>query len=411
MTDTVSVVLPTRNRCAETLSTIATVLASTHDDLILHVFDNNSTDGTRDAVLALEDERIDYQRSDTDLSVTDSFEAAYRLARAEWVTGLGADDGMSCFAIEAMLTAAAANGVLAVSTEHASYHWPGMTTEASGRLHLRRVGGDEVLSTEETIRRVLRNKAKFQDLPTAYKSGIVHRSILQSIRSRHGRLFDSWNPDVFLGFAVARQTPVYVRSGRPLTISGTSSQSTGWNTLGDGTNRGQMEEFFSLSAGSVVTLHPRFAAVAENMPKHMVLMHLEAYMKATPDPVGRERLLAAPLFQLAVLLSDSRKLSPEALRWARSYASASGTGLWQRVRWAAARMFARQRSIIASGRRLRARGREGGSVRLTVDNSDDAVLRARHATGVTITPGPATVEEAAAILSRALAKDADLRRP
>ncbi len=57
MTDTVSVVLPTRNRGAEPLSTVATVPASTHEDLILHVVDNNSTDGTRDAVLALEDEQ------------------------------------------------------------------------------------------------------------------------------------------------------------------------------------------------------------------------------------------------------------------------------------------------------------------------------------------------------------------
>lgn len=53
MTDTVSVVLPTRNRCAEMLSTIVTVLASTHEDLMLRVFNNNATEANRDAELVL----------------------------------------------------------------------------------------------------------------------------------------------------------------------------------------------------------------------------------------------------------------------------------------------------------------------------------------------------------------------
>lgn len=405
MSTRVSVVLPTRNRCAETLATIQTVLSSTHDDLVLHVFDNNSHDETQDAVLSLEDERIDYHRSETTLAVTDSFEAAYSCAQGSWVTGLGADDGLTSIAIQEMLEMALANQTRAVSTAHASFHWPGVTSEAEGRLHVRAVAPDTLLLSRNEVRRVLANKAKFQDLPTAYKSGMVHHSVLGKIRRRYGRLFNSVNPDVFLGFAVAHATPSFFRSGRPLTISGTSRGSTGWSTLGGGDDSSAMEEFYSLSRDSRVTLDARFRGIGADLPRHILLMQLEAYLKVMPAPRGIERALSSPMFQLGLLLSDSRRPSQETLQWAKEYAEAHGSSIGSRARWIAARAISREQAWRRAREKTRQKQRTPKAINLAPESASDLVRLARTHAGTTLFPAPPTVAQAARLLDQALAKD------
>ncbi len=410
MADSVSVVLPTRNRRQELLSTIQTVLSSSHEELILHVFDNASEDDTRDAVLAIEDPRIEYTRSDAVLPITASFEAAYKLARGDWITGLGSDDGFSRVAIAEMLALAMETGLQAVASEHASYHWPGVSSD-HGRLSVRPMSDAEVLSSKRTVRKVLAGQAKYQELPTAYKSGIVHRSVLQSLRIRSNRLFNSWNPDVFLGFAVAQETDYFVMSRRPLTISGTSASSTGWSTLGGGTDPSAGAEYFALSRSGVIDLDERIAAVDGSLPKSMLIMTYEAYLKATPSPAGvRERVLAASLFQLGALLSDSRATSPEIIQWTRRLARAEGSGLLPRIRWIAARIHSLGRAYRASLRRLWSAKTASSHIRLTGDQVKAVRPRARGVSGITVSPGPATVAAAAEVLNLWLESDASSRR-
>lgn len=404
---TVSVVVPTRNRCKELLSTVRSVLASDHQDIRLYVFDNASLDGTRDAINALEDERIVYERSDAALSITDSFERAYGLAQGDWVTGLGADDGLTRGAISEMLSLALDANVRAVSTERASFHWPGVNDASHGRLHVRHVVDDEVFSSQATIRNVLRGREKYQALPTAYKSGLVHRSILESIRKRHTRLFDSWNPDVFLGFAVARTTPYFAKAGRPLAISGTSSSSTGLSTLGGGQDSAPGDEYFALSRQGSVPLDRRVGSVDGTLPKHMLIMTLEAYLRSNPHPRAAEAALASPLFQLGTLLGDGRGVSPEVLDWARSFARAAGTDLISRSRWAVAQGLGRGQRYDNRRRRKLASGKLPRTKQLTEKDAAQVITLARSCKGVTVMPAPETVAGAARILDIGL--DADAR--
>lgn len=387
------------------MSTIETILASTHEDLLLHIFDNASSDATRETVNAIEDERVRYRRSEKVLSISDSFERAFGFAETDWITGLGSDDGYTRTAIAEMLGLAREADLRAVATEHASFHWPGVTTAEHGRLRIRHIVEDEVKSSDAVIREILRGRAKYQALPTAYKSGLVHRSVLEAIRTRHTRVFDSWTPDVFLGFAVARSTDYFVKTGKPLAISGTSKGSTGWSTLGGGPNPEAGDEYFALSRQAAVPLDPGIASVDGSLPKHMVIMTLEAYLRATPRPSLWERFLSSPLMQLGILIGGRRPVSPEVLDWARTYSRTEPGRLSGWARWAVARVLGwRHRSAARIRRVVAARGLAPG-VRLTVDDAEQVIRLARLCRSVTVLPGPETVAGAARILDAGLQTD------
>ena len=409
---TVSVVLPTRNRRDELLSTMRNVLAATHEDLVLHVFDNASTDGTREAVLslALEDERIEYRRSERALSVADSFEAAYSHARADWVTGLGADDGFARIGIEELIRLARSERVEASSAVHASYHWPRVSNDDSGLVGIRHVAPDRVVESRTVVLEALSGMSTFQVLPTAYKSGIVSRRILEQLRRRNGRLFCSWNPDVYLGFAVARLVSRFALSGRPLTISGTSLGSTGRSSLGGGADQAPAEEFFRLSEDSSISLHPRISCVDGTMPRSLQIMTLEAFLQAGGPETTADRLLSAPVVQVALVLGGRRPTSDAVRAWMRRFIvprSWFGSG---RLVWLIA--AALSRTVGTSYRivnRLRRNGLQRGLGPVTtiaVEDHESMVRIARSTYGIHLSPAPPTLHEAAWLLDAALEFDA-----
>ena len=90
-----SVVIPTNNRLDQLKEAIDTVLKQDYSDWELVVFDNASTDDTASYVNGIGDRRVRYERSDTFLPVTESWNRAIDLAEGEYVTFLGDDDGLA----------------------------------------------------------------------------------------------------------------------------------------------------------------------------------------------------------------------------------------------------------------------------------------------------------------------------
>ena len=68
-----SIVMPSHNRLHLLKDAIETVRRQSVDDWDLAVFDNASTDPIREHVRSLGDPRIQYDRSETFLPVTDSW--------------------------------------------------------------------------------------------------------------------------------------------------------------------------------------------------------------------------------------------------------------------------------------------------------------------------------------------------
>ena len=90
-----SIVIPTHNRLELTLDAIKTVQAQDYRNWEIAVFDNASTEDVGEAIRALKDDRIRCERSDEFLPVTKSWNRALNMARGEYVTLIGDDDGLA----------------------------------------------------------------------------------------------------------------------------------------------------------------------------------------------------------------------------------------------------------------------------------------------------------------------------
>jgi glycosyltransferase involved in cell wall biosynthesis len=90
-----SIVIPTHNRLELALDAIKTVREQNYQNWEISVFDNASSEDVGEAIRALEDNRIRCERSEKFLPVTNSWNRALNMARGEYVTLIGDDDGLA----------------------------------------------------------------------------------------------------------------------------------------------------------------------------------------------------------------------------------------------------------------------------------------------------------------------------
>jgi len=88
----VTVVIPTFNRAALVARAIRSVLAQTCQDWELIVVDDDSTDGTEQAVRSFSDNRITYIRHNRNRRVSAARNTGIRCARGEYIAFLDSDD-------------------------------------------------------------------------------------------------------------------------------------------------------------------------------------------------------------------------------------------------------------------------------------------------------------------------------
>jgi hypothetical protein len=89
-----SIVIPSRNRSDLLLEAVKTVLRQEYASFEVCVFDNCSDEPLEPLLASLNDERIRIQRSDKPLHVTESWNSALEMARGDYVTLIGNDDGL-----------------------------------------------------------------------------------------------------------------------------------------------------------------------------------------------------------------------------------------------------------------------------------------------------------------------------
>jgi len=90
-----SIVIPTHDRLELAIDAIKTIQEQNYQNWEVVVFDNASKQDVGAAIRALNDERIKCERSDEFLPVTKSWNRALNMARGEYVTLIGDDDGLA----------------------------------------------------------------------------------------------------------------------------------------------------------------------------------------------------------------------------------------------------------------------------------------------------------------------------
>lgn len=282
-----TVVIPTRNRCTTLVPCLQTCVTQDYPNLTILVSDNDSSDGTREVVSAINDPRLRYVNTGCFVSMSDNWEFALSHVEEGFVTYLGDDDGLLPGAVTDIAALLAKSDFRAVAWMKAEYHWP---SHASPSLrNIVQIPTDNVL-IEVNAATALRDSCRlwlpYNKLPCVY-NGAIELGALRAVLGNSGRFFESVTPDVYSGYALLSVLDRYLFSTRPFSVNGASGASNG-------------SAFSSGALGHGVPLAPLYAdrAVSEHpvyrvIPGVIYSVVLEALAKANDICFGGRLKLPA----------------------------------------------------------------------------------------------------------------------
>lgn len=241
-----SVVMPTHNRLHLLSSAIETVRRQAGADVEVLVFDNASQDPVGDHVAALGDPRVRYERSDTFLPVTESWNRALAMASGDYIILLGDDDGLTpdyFRRVEALIAEFEQPDV--VYTDIYQF-WHQGVAPWQPQPHLLDVkhgfffvGRDRPfkLARNEMLRAVvgslkLRMNFSFNSQAFLYSRGFIERL------KRHAPIFRSPFPDYYIANVALAKSQSTIVVPQPLAVAGVSKASYGYAMYNDQEKKG-----------------------------------------------------------------------------------------------------------------------------------------------------------------------------
>lgn len=225
----VSVVVPTLRRADTLASCLRTLAAQDYDDCEFIVQNNGDDEATRRAVEAMDDSRFRHHATADVLPMSRNWEVALGHVTGDVVTFVGDDDGLypDACSIAAMLFADDSTDLL--SWRPHWYFWPSYPRPARANTIVAELDlsfAAEEIDTRKEVLGVYRFDVPYANLPMVYNS-FVRTRVIGAARDRLGSYFMGWSPDVTSGLVNALLTDRFLRLSRPLSVTGTSSHSTG----------------------------------------------------------------------------------------------------------------------------------------------------------------------------------------
>jgi len=222
-----SLVIPTRERATTLACALQTCLTQEFEDFEIVVCDNCSSPATKEVVDRFADPRLRYVRAPKALAMSVNWELAVSHARGEYLLVLGDDDGLLPHALRELDRLIRLLGAQVIRWSAVFYTWP--TIAVAGEANYLRVPlGREVrrLEARSVIASVIRFETPYVMLPMLYNAAI-HRSLVDELRRRAGRVFGNRYPDVYSGFALGYTAGTYWSVELPMSVAGSSGGSYG----------------------------------------------------------------------------------------------------------------------------------------------------------------------------------------
>lgn len=220
----ISVIVPTRARVSTLPFTLATILNQQTRAFEVIVSDNCSQDGTREAVRRIADDRVRYLDTGRRLTMTDNWEFALGHARGRYVLFVGDDDAILPGALDRLEPFLVQDEAAILTWPLVFYRWPMDGAPASASRGARRAAAATIDIRQRARVAMRMGSWRHYDVPSMYHSAF-HRSLVEAIRDRTGRVFHTTTPDVFSRFAGAALAGHAVSVGFAVTVSGASAQS------------------------------------------------------------------------------------------------------------------------------------------------------------------------------------------
>lgn len=226
-----SVVIPTKQRHETLKYTLKTCLEQDFDDYEIIVCDNFSSPETKEIVDLANSDKIKYIRSEKELAMHDNWELALSQVIGEYVIVLGDDDALMPYALKELDKITKNTDYKAIRWERIYYSWPCiLIKEVANQTILNFKNGYEIIDSKKIIKNILSFRSDYTMLPMLYNSA-VHKSLINELKTRTGRIFNAFVPDVYSGFAFAFLSKEYISLRSPLSINAGSSKSCGVNGL------------------------------------------------------------------------------------------------------------------------------------------------------------------------------------
>jgi glycosyltransferase involved in cell wall biosynthesis len=279
-----TIAIPTRDRADTLYASLKTCVTQDYDNFRIIVSDNNSRDDTKEITYSFNDPRVEYISTGERVSMSENFEFALSHTDGGFVGFIGDDDGLLPNALHRLQQNVDMEHVRAIVWPLQNYYWPEffepqLANTLSMSLH--QPADVRKVSSRAMLKAVGRFRTPYNYLPSPY-FGFVHQNVLSAVTARSGRFFNSINPDVYSGVAVASVIDAYHISSKSYSLSGQSQHSNGASHV---TGQGKDDpdsESSRFSQENTIPFHSEIV-FAPSIP----ILVGEAYLQAR-DHVGLE---------------------------------------------------------------------------------------------------------------------------
>jgi Glycosyl transferase family 2 len=226
-----TIIIPTTGRIDEFKSTLKTVVSDPFPDLEILIQDNATSWGLFDYVQGLYDSRIVINRESCRLYMADNWHNAINVAKGDYITILGDDDGWYKGGFSMVSSLLDTYGDVDVVTwSRDDYGWPQSVPCIRDTMHISFDNSFNIISGLDIIGKVFSYELSHEHLPKIYSS-FFSKSLVSNISTKHGSLFiDKNNPDLSSGLQALVCANKIMKINVPLTIIGTSGSSNGSNS-------------------------------------------------------------------------------------------------------------------------------------------------------------------------------------
>lgn len=226
-----SFVLPVYNGLTYLETCIKTVISQNYEDCELVIVDDCSTDGTREYLRDLDDERIKVVFQERNLGAIGNFSDAINYASGEWVMFLGVDDGLQSYFFELadkLTDICEREKLRVIASSRAHFFWEG-AAELQGKKAVQYTARKEfsILNSQKEVYLALFGAQAYFELPQMYSNSLFHKTLIEEAKGKQGGdLFVTIPPDANLASIALSLEPKYLKSFIPLGWVGTSSSRT-----------------------------------------------------------------------------------------------------------------------------------------------------------------------------------------
>jgi len=217
-----SIVIPTYNDSSKFIGdTIKSCLDQNYDNYEIIVYQDKIINNVKKMIESFGSPKIKFFGGNKRLSITKNWEAAINTCKGDYIIFLGHDDAMLLHALRDLNIIINETNAKLIKYERLNFN-----IEHEIYLKIPLMRNNYQINSKKLINDVINFKKSYTSLPMMYNS-VSSKDLIFKLKSITGKIFDSKNPDIYSGFALAYLSKKILTIGRPMAINTGTAESLG----------------------------------------------------------------------------------------------------------------------------------------------------------------------------------------